>query len=146
MLYEQDVESDISKSLSWFLIIIKVPDFQAFSEFPVVGLTWQEFMFKNGFFDEIVRHQLCAVDQGVPRDVRQSSCIQTNHINNRDIHRDHQCCCFLSKARAGMRKKHMHIRIKKNFLAKIYFEYMLCTSRKYIFQNILRNVLRNANK
>lgn len=133
MLYEQDVESDISKSLSWFLIIIKVPDFQAFSEFPVVGLTWQEFMFKNGFFDEIVRHQLCAVDQGVPRDVRQSSCIQTNHINNRDIHRDHQCCCFLSKA-------------KPKFLAKIYFEYMLCTSRKYIFQNILRNVLRNANK
>lgn len=58
----------------------KVPDFQAYCEFSVVGLTWQEFMFENGFFDEIVRHQLCAVDQGVPRDVRQSSCIHTNHI------------------------------------------------------------------
>ena len=35
--------------------------------------TWQQVVFEDGFFDEVVGHQLCAVDQRVSGDVRKCS-------------------------------------------------------------------------
>lgn len=41
-----------------------------------VALTRQEVVPQDGLFDQVVRHQLCAVHQRVSRDVGQSPCAE----------------------------------------------------------------------